>query len=281
MGTITGSYRDANRFYHGFVRAADGTITEFDAPCAVSQTPPGVTPISISRSGTIAGACLDTSGVNHGFVRAANGTITTFSGPGAGSTPHGGNYGTAGAGSFSINAAGVMAGTYTDANFVAHGFVRAANGTITAFNAPGAGNNALLAKLIGMATSFPSQGTAAFSINARGKITGTYLDASTVLHGFLINATTTTLTSSPNPSTYGQGVTFTAKVTSSAGAPPDGETFAFMNGNTALGTGTLSGGSASLTTSTLKVGTALVTAVFSGDLNLVGSTSRTVRQVVK
>ena len=54
-----------------------------------------------------------------------------------------------------------------------------------------------------------------------------------------------------------------------------------MNGNTALGTGTLSGGSASLTTSTLKVGTALVTAVFSGDSNLVGSTSRTVRQVVK
>jgi predicted membrane protein len=219
--------------------------------------------------------------VNHGFVRAANGTITTFSAPGAGTTPHGGNYGTAGTGSFSINTAGIIAGTYTDANFVAHGFVRAANGTITAFDAPGAGNNALLAKLIGMATSFPSQGTGAFTINAVGKITGTYLDASTVLHGFVINATTTTLTSSPNPSTYGQAVTFTAKVASSVGAPPDGETIAFMNGNTALGTGTLSGGSASLTTSTLKVGTALVTAVYSGDSRLVGSTSRTVRQVVR
>jgi hypothetical protein len=280
-GTITGSYRDANRFYHGFVRAADDTITEFDAPCAISETPPGVTPISINRSGTIAGACLDTSGVNHGFVRAANGTIITFSVPGAGTIPHGGLYGTAGTGGFSINTAGVIAGTYTDANFVAHGFVRAANGTVTAFNAPGAGNNALLAKLIGMATSFPSQGTGAFSINAVGKIAGTYFDASTVLHGFVINATIITLTSSPNPSTYRQAVTFTAKVTSSVGAPPDGETIAFMNGNTTLGTGTLSGGSASFTTSTLKVGTSLVTAVYAGGSNFVGSTSRTVRQVVK
>src|ERR1022692_5015271 len=36
--------------------------------------------------------------------------------------------------------------------------------------------------------------------------------------------TKTGLTSSPNPSTLGEAVTFTATVTSSAGAPPDGET---------------------------------------------------------
>jgi hypothetical protein len=94
-------------------------------------------------------------------------------------------------------------------------------------------------------------------------------------------ATTTTLTSSPNPSTYGQAVTFTAAVTSKLGAPPDGETVSFMKGTTVLGTGTLSGGSASFTTSTLKVGTNDIKAVFSGDSFFAGSKSKAVSQVVE
>jgi len=93
--------------------------------------------------------------------------------------------------------------------------------------------------------------------------------------------TTTTLTSSPNPSTYGEAVTFTATVTSSAGAPPDGETVSFMKGKTLLGTGLLSGGSATFTTPTLKVGTTSVTAAYGGDSNFYGSTSNTVKQVVE
>jgi uncharacterized repeat protein (TIGR03803 family) len=92
--------------------------------------------------------------------------------------------------------------------------------------------------------------------------------------------TTTTLSSSPNPSTYRQAVTFTAVVTSSLGEPPDGETVTFMKGTKVLGTGTLSGGSASFTTSTLPVGTNAITAVYGGDSNLVGSTSKAVSQVV-
>jgi Bacterial Ig-like domain (group 3)/Abnormal spindle-like microcephaly-assoc'd, ASPM-SPD-2-Hydin/Beta-propeller repeat len=94
-------------------------------------------------------------------------------------------------------------------------------------------------------------------------------------------ATTTTLTSSPNPSTYGQAVTFIATVTSSLGAPPpDGETVSFMKGTTVLGTGPLSGGSASFKTSTLPVGTNAIKAVYGGDSNLPGSTSKAVSQVV-
>ena len=92
--------------------------------------------------------------------------------------------------------------------------------------------------------------------------------------------TTTTLWSSLNSSTYGQAVTFTATVTSSVGSPPDGETVTFMKGATVLGTGSLSGGSASFTTSALKVGTNLVKAVYAGDSNLAGSTSKAVSQVV-
>ena len=94
--------------------------------------------------------------------------------------------------------------------------------------------------------------------------------------------TTIKLTSSQNPSTYGQSVTFTAQALVASGAytPPDGETVTFELGKTALGTGTLFGGSASFMTSTLKGGTNSVTAVYGGDSNFLGSTSKAVKQVV-
>jgi hypothetical protein len=92
--------------------------------------------------------------------------------------------------------------------------------------------------------------------------------------------TTTTLSSSPNPSLSGQAVTFTAEVTSSAGAPPDGETVLFRDGTTLLGMGVLSGGTASFKTATLSVGIHKIKAVYAGDSNLVGSTSKVVSQVV-
>ena len=92
--------------------------------------------------------------------------------------------------------------------------------------------------------------------------------------------TATTLTSSPNPSTYGEAVTFTATVTSNIGAPPDGEPITFMKGTTVVGTGALSGGSASFTTSTLPVGTSYIKATYGGDSNFAGSKSTAVAQVV-
>jgi hypothetical protein len=75
-------------------------------------------------------------------------------------------------------------------------------------------------------------------------------------------------------------VTFTANVSSSAGPPPDGETVSFNQGKKVLGTGTLSGGTASFTTSALKAGTHAVTAVYAGDTNFETSKSKVVKQVV-
>jgi hypothetical protein len=91
---------------------------------------------------------------------------------------------------------------------------------------------------------------------------------------------TITLSSSRNPSIYGQAVTFTAKFTSTIGAPPDGETVTFMKGIGVLGTAALSGGSARFTISTLPVGTDPIKAVYGGDSNFLGSTSKAVSQVV-
>jgi hypothetical protein len=95
----------------------------------------------------------------------------------------------------------------------------------------------------------------------------------------VLAATTTTSTSSPNPSTYGRAVTFTATVTSSIGAPHDEETVTFKQGATVLGTGTLSGGTATSSTSTLGVGTKVIKLVYGGDASFASSTSAPVSQV--
>lgn len=93
-------------------------------------------------------------------------------------------------------------------------------------------------------------------------------------------ATRTTLSSSPNPSTFGQPVTFTAVVSSNDEPPPDGETVTFMQGTMTLGTGTLSGGTATFMTSRLKTGNHAITAVYKGDASFDGSKSNVVKQVV-
>ncbi|MGA9354780.1 MAG: Ig-like domain repeat protein [Terriglobales bacterium] len=92
-------------------------------------------------------------------------------------------------------------------------------------------------------------------------------------------ATTTTLSSSLNPSQSGQSVTFTAVVSYSGGTPPDGEIVTFGDGDTLLGTATLSNGTAIFTTSTLPAGSNTITVVYGGDQNLSGSSSTLVQTV--
>jgi hypothetical protein len=90
---------------------------------------------------------------------------------------------------------------------------------------------------------------------------------------------TTTVTSSVNPSVYGQTVTFTANVASTTSGTPTG-TVAFYDGTTLLGSGTLGGGKATFKTAALAVGSHSVTAVYSGDGNFVTSTSSPFTQTV-
>ena len=94
------------------------------------------------------------------------------------------------------------------------------------------------------------------------------------------SATTTTVASSLNPSVVGQAVMFTATVSSTAGAPPNGEPITFKNGSSVLGTAPLSGGIASLTTSSLAAGIYTITASYAGDANFSASNSPGLRQVV-
>jgi uncharacterized repeat protein (TIGR03803 family) len=128
--------------------------------------------------------------------------------------------------------------------------------------------------------------------DAKGNLYGTTLDGGNIAcqsYGYCfgtvfkltpakLTKTTTTLTSAPNPSTYGEPVTFAAMV---APAPPDGEIVSFMKGKTVLRTGLLSSGTATFVTSTLKVGTTTVTAVYAGDSDFKASKSKPVKQVVE
>ncbi|MBZ5570857.1 MAG: FG-GAP-like repeat-containing protein [Acidobacteriia bacterium] len=92
-------------------------------------------------------------------------------------------------------------------------------------------------------------------------------------------ATTTTLTSSPNPSDLGQLVTLTAMVATGASEVPTG-TVTFLDGVTPIGTATLVNSVAIFTISTLEVGTHVITASYGGDANFIGSTSPEVNQVI-
>jgi hypothetical protein len=79
----------------------------------------------------------------------------------------------------------------------------------------------------------------------------------------IVTATATTISSSVNPSTYGQSVTFTAVVTNASRTPTGSVTF--TDGATAYGPVALTGGTASIAISTLSVGSHSIVANYTGD----------------
>lgn len=94
--------------------------------------------------------------------------------------------------------------------------------------------------------------------------------------------TSTALTTSPNPSAYGQTVTLTATVSNDSffGGTPTGSV-TFSDGSTQLGTVTLdASGVATLSTPDLPAGSDALTAVYSGGGSFYGSQSATVDQTV-
>jgi hypothetical protein len=163
-GAIAGFYFDSNGASHGFVRAPFGAIHTFDAPGAIATFAAQINP-----AGVIAGDYADASNVSHAYLRAPDGDITSFDAPGAGTGP---GQGTMTGFIDCINPEGAMTGYLIDASNVFHGYVRAPDGNITTFDAPGAGTGA-------------GQGTFPAGINLFGMIEGNYVDAGNVFHGFV------------------------------------------------------------------------------------------------
>jgi VCBS repeat-containing protein len=97
----------------------------------------------------------------------------------------------------------------------------------------------------------------------------------------VVESSSTTLTSLPNPSVYGEAVTFTATVTLPADPRVPAGNVTFKDGVTPLGTVALNGsGQAVLVFSSLSVGSHNVTAEYAGDAGTAASTSAPVTQVV-
>jgi uncharacterized membrane protein len=144
--------------YHefGFIYEANGTITKFGPPEGVAA----LWPCCINDAGWIAGQCGQPNDVKtyRGFVRAPDGTITVFDAAGgAGYTePR------------AMNSKGVITG-WIDNGGHQSGFIRKTNGKIVTFDLQGAVQ------------------TSAWGINNHGDVTGTYVDAAGVRHGFFGN----------------------------------------------------------------------------------------------
>jgi hypothetical protein len=145
---------------HGFLRSWNGSFTSFDPPGSTQTLP-----TSIAPTGEIAGGYFDASGTQHGFVRARDGTFTTFDAPGVSSSIDAPLYGSSGP-SPDINPPGAIAGTYFDASFNEHGFLRAKNGALTTIDFPG------------------DFFTEVIAINPSGVIAGDFCNATTCYTGF-------------------------------------------------------------------------------------------------
>jgi len=185
LGGVTGFFSDASGVPHGFVSYPPYTrFTTFDAPGACSSgtacAGEGTLPLSINLFGVITGTYFDVESVSHGFVSYppyTKTTFTTINAPGACSS------GTAcaslGTSPSSINAEGVVAGVFSDASNVSHGFVsHPPYTTVTTFDAPGACSSDSNPACVG-------NGTYPLGINVEGVFTGSAYDASGNNHGFV------------------------------------------------------------------------------------------------
>jgi hypothetical protein len=174
---VAGGYEDnsGNFAEHGLLRDPFGNFTVFEAPGSGTGSYEGTgspgSSVPLNQFGANAGYYTDANDVVHGYIRYPWGATTTFDVPGAG--PQGiGCYSDC---SIGLNDWGAVTGYYLDANNVYHGFVRSATGKVTSFDAPGANT-----------TPGAYSGTFPVSINDQGEITGYYLDANNVNHGFLL-----------------------------------------------------------------------------------------------
>ncbi len=214
-GVVAGYYNDSEYAYHGFVRSAQGVITEFDAPGLSSAQVYG-----INSGGQVVGNGLrlsSTHGEHFGFLRNPSGTFSGLQAPDALFTfpagindsgeiagdyytngyenhafisaisggifdftlfdePNAAHYAGYGTYATGVNASGVVVGDYQDATVGAyHGFTRDGSGNFVSIDAPGAGTG-------------QSYGTIPLAINSSGEVAGYYSDSNAILHGFIRDA---------------------------------------------------------------------------------------------
>jgi hypothetical protein len=193
-GAIIGEYEDEVGRTLGFLRKANGSVSQISEP--------GASKISrINSAGVIAGYIyFNGVDLNRAFIRSPSGAFAIFQ------SPHAGTGEFEGTRAVDINAAGVVVGDYMDDQDVTHGYLRAANGKVTEFDVSGAyytspssinsagtivgtyyddigvGSHNFIRANSGKITSFDLD-AAGLTIDAAGRVVGTYNDAKGS-HGF-------------------------------------------------------------------------------------------------
>jgi len=218
LGTVVGSYIDANGVSHGFLLRPGNNFTIIDAPGAGKIAGTGTTAVGLNVEGAVAGYYIDASNEYHGFIRKAGGGYITLDVAAACKLSVA--EGCVGTSALSINFLGKVLGSYSDDNFVVHGFIHSPDGSVIDFEEPGAletepapssglnqlgevvgyyedsnfVNHGFIRRTDGTLVSFDPPGaddapfmlgTIVTSVNDFGVITGEYLDANQVFHGFV------------------------------------------------------------------------------------------------
>ena len=161
-GDTVGFYRNDQSGVHGFIHHyPDGTVTVVDAPGYSGTDTTGTAVNWIGSDGTVVGSVF-ASQVYHSFIRTPDGTYTIFDPPGS-----------INSGALCANASGIIAGDFTDANFVSHGYLRNPDGTFTIIDDP------LAAQIPNLA------GTSITGFNDAGVIVGIYKDAHGIGHAYI------------------------------------------------------------------------------------------------
>ena len=152
------------------------------------------------------------------------------------------------------------------------------NGGIITFTAPGSGPSATLTGGNTTAEVTIGGGQASTNASANGQagsysVTATAAGSTSASFNLTNNRgnTITAVTSSKNPSFFGQPVTFTATVSAVAAPGTATGTVTFLDAGNPIGTAPLGGGVAMFTTSTLAVGNHTITTSYNGDGNFNGS----------
>lgn len=218
--------------------------------------PAGTVVHSVNDSGMIVGQAPNAAGYKHAFAWTQSGgmkDLGTLGGP-AGPVSN----------ALSVNKNGWVVGT---------SMTNQGNGFLHAFLWTAAGGMQDLTVLSGLPKSLQpysvqvnDYGVVAMSTNKGLELLSPKMNAN--------------LTSSKNPSNYGQPVTFTVKITSIAGPPPDGELVNFTVNGVSFGSVPLVNGVAQLTTSTIPQGPHIVAVKYVGDANYLSNSYEALQQQV-
>ena len=256
-GVPTGSVT----FRDGATTLATVNLVNGSASLSISTLAPGSHSLTAVYSGSATFAASTSAVVNH-VVNAGNSSTSLTSTPNPSTTGQ--------TVTLTATVSAVPPATGTPTGTVTFRDGAAVLSTVTLVNGSASFQTAALAVGSHPLTA-TYNGSATFSTSTSAVVTQ-------VVNAPAAAATSTSLTSTPNPSTVGQTVTLSATVTSGAGVPTG--TVTFRDGATVLSTVTLVNGSASFQTAALAAGSHPLTATFNGSAAFAASTSPTVIQVV-